>query len=999
MRRRPLGSDRAPTLGPRPRRLPLLTPGFSTAAARRLPAFAAPLALLLSLGSDAFALDRVPWKSSRIQGSPEPPPPYLVERIHPGLTFKRPLDLAPLPESDRLVVLEESGRLLSFRPANPTAQPDFFGQVSDFHAEAVRSYAFTFHPRFAENRFIFLWAGMDAKGQPLRTDGTHIVRFSVTMGSLPRIDPASAKVILTWPGGGHNGGNMRFGPDGMLYVGTGDGTPPDPPDSLATGQDITDLLSSILRLDVDHPSAGQPYAIPRDNPFAGISKARGEVWAYGLRNPWRMSFNPKNGELFVGDVGWELWEMIHRIERGGNYGWSLTEGGRQDVRPDRPAGPTPITPPLVAHSHEEAASITGGEFYHGDRLPALRGAYLYGDWQMGTFWSLRTEAGKVTEHQEIARSSLMPAGFGIGHDGEWIILDYGGGGLWRLANNPRHGHAPDFPLKLSQTGLFIDTPAQVPAPGVQPYEAVASRWADHATAQRWAAFPELSGVTVAAESKGVTLRGRWAFPAGAVLVKSYSLETERGNAASRRNVETQILHFDGSLWGNYTYRWNDAQTDADLVPKQGAETTFIIRDKNLPDGELRQPWRFFSRSECGRCHTLMNDFAQSFTAAQLRRTAPGADGDQLDVLTRLGFTPAEPRLVDPYNTSESLTVRARSYLHVNCGTCHRFNSGGGVPSRMDIDTPLKEAALLNALPLQGGLGLPDARVIANGDPARSVLLLRMATAGRGHMPYLGSQLLDDRGILLLRDWIASLNPESPKNMAPESRRQRQIEEQALAEVAAGDSTRINSLLSTNSGSLSLLLALLDGKLEGQLREEAIARGSAQTEPIRRDLFERFLPESQRRRVLGPDLQPAVLLAQLGDPARGNAVFTSVCGACHRAGNTGTDFGPDLSHIATKWNRSALLEQILWPSKLVEPQWQLASVALTSGVIKAGFIASRDNSGLTLRMPGGVTEKISPADIAQLTIAPVGVSTMPEGLVQSLTLQEAADLLEYLARRK
>jgi putative heme-binding domain-containing protein len=975
--------------------LPLPKPGFSTAAVRRLSALAALVPVLLTGCPDASALERIPWKSSRIQGSPEPPPPYVVERIHPRLTFKRPLDLAPLPGSDRLVLLEESGRLLSFRPGNPTAEPDFFGQVSDFHPEAVRSYAFAFHPRFADNRLIFLWAGMDGKGEPLRSDGTHIVRFSVTTDSPPRLDPASAKVILTWPGGGHNGGNLRFGPDGMLYVATGDGTPPDPPDALATGQDITDLLSSILRLDVDQPPSGQPYAIPPDNPFVNVPKARGEVWAYGLRNPWRLSFNPKNGDLFVGDVGWELWEMVHRIERGGNYGWSITEGGRQDVRPDRPTGPTPIKPPLVAHSHEEAASITGGEFYHGDRLPALKGAYLYADWQTGTFWSLRTEAGKVTEHREIARSSLMPAGFGIGHDGEWLILDYSGGGLWRLENNPRHGHAPGFPLQLSQTGLFTDTPSQVPAPGVQPYEAVASRWADHATAQRWAAFPDLSGVTVAAESKGVILRGRWAFPAGAVLAKTYSLETERGNAASRRKVETQILHFDGNLWGTYTYRWNDTQTDADLVPKQGAETTFTIRDKTAPGGRLRQPWRFFSRSECARCHTLMNDFAQSFTAAQLRRTAPGADGDQLDALTRLGFTPAEPRLIDPYNASESLAVRARSYLHVNCGTCHRFNSGGGVPSRMDIDTPLKDAALLNAKPLQGGLGLPDARVIAAGDPARSVLLLRMAIAGRGHMPYLGSQLLDDRGILLLRDWIASLGPESPKNMAPESRRQRQFEEQALTELAAGDATRIDSLLATNSGSLSLLLALLDGRIEGTLRATAVARGSAQSDPVRRDLFERFLPESQRRRVLGPDLRAADLLDHRGDSGRGQAVFVSACGACHRAGSAGTNFGPDLSHIATKWNRNALLEQILWPSKLIEPQWQLTSVALTSGATKAGFVTSRDASSLILRMLGGVSETIPSSDITQTTTAPAGVSTMPEGLLQSLTQQEAADLLEFL----
>src|SRR5205085_8038144 len=143
-----------------------------------------------------------------------------------------------------------------------------------------------------------------------------------------------------------------------------------------------------------------------------------------------------------------------------NFRRSITERSPQDVRPDRLRGPTPIVPPLVAHSHEEAASITGGEFYHGTRLPELKGAYIYGDWQMGTFWSLRTDGDKVMEHRELARSSLMPAGFGIARDGELIIADHSGGGLWRLAPNPRAGKNTDFPRRLSETGRFTDVRAQ-----------------------------------------------------------------------------------------------------------------------------------------------------------------------------------------------------------------------------------------------------------------------------------------------------------------------------------------------------------------------------------------------------------------------------------------------------------------------------------------------------------------------------------------------------------
>ncbi len=962
------------------------------------PRFTRP-ALLLALGflcTLAQAQERVPWITSRIHGTPEPPPPFVVERLYPGLTFSRPVDVRPIPGTNRLLVLEEYGKLLSFVPAEGVDKTDLFGNLPAVDPETSRSYAFTFHPHFAENRFIYTWLNYDTHGAANRKDGTRIVRFRVTEDNPPRLDTSSAKTIIMWAAGGHNGGNMRFGPDGMLYITTGDGWRPDPPDGHVTGQDISDLFSSVLRLDVDHAEGNKGYSIPKDNPFIDLPKARGEVWAYGLRNPWRMAFDPKSGDLFVGDVGWELWEMIYRIKRGGNYGWSITEGSQNDVRPERLRGPTPILPPLVAHSHVEAASITGGEFYYGSRLPELHGAYLYGDWQMGTFWSLRTEGDKVIEHRELCRSSLMPAGFGIGSDGEFIIADYTGGGLWQFAKNPRFGKNSDFPRKLSETGLFTNTARQTPAPGVHPYEILAPRWADHATGERWVAFPDKSGVKVSDTTTGaVVFKGQWAFPADGVLAKTYSLELERGNPATRRRIETQILHFDGSQWGNYTYRWNEQQTDADLVPAKGDDVTFHIKDKSAPGGEMTQQWRFFARSECARCHNLFDAFALGFTALQLDRRTPAATGRQLDLLSQIGITPDEPRFADPLGTTGTIETRARSYLHTNCSVCHRYNSGGAVPSYMNIELTLKEANLLDAKPVQGDLGLPDGRVIARGDPARSVLLYRMATAGRGHMPYLGGHLNDDRGLLVMRDWIASMPPS--QNFSPATRTQRTAEEAALKLLKSGDAASIDTLLASSSGALSVALAVVDGSLPESVRAQVIAKGSALPDPLRRDLFERFLPESQRRQVLGANVQPAALLALQGDAARGKALFAGVCVACHRAEGVGIDFGPDLSHIGTKWNPAAMIEQILTPSKVIEPQWKLTTVELKNGEAKTGFPAASTDSELTLKQAGGVVEKIPTAQIANTSTTPT--SAMPEGLLQTLTAQEAADLLKYLGSLK
>ena len=158
-----------------------------------------------------------------------------------------------------------------------------------------------------------------------------------------------------------------------------------------TGQDVSDLLASVLRIDV---SAGKSYAVPKDNPFVGHMDARPEVWAYGFRNPWRMSFDRKTGALWLGDVGWQLWEMVYRVQRGGNYGWSIKEGP-QSVRPELAIGPTEILSPVIAHPRSEAASVTGGYVYRGKRHKELAGSYVYGDYVTGKIWSLDPGESKV----------------------------------------------------------------------------------------------------------------------------------------------------------------------------------------------------------------------------------------------------------------------------------------------------------------------------------------------------------------------------------------------------------------------------------------------------------------------------------------------------------------------------------------------------------------------------------------------------------------------------
>ncbi len=388
---------------------------------------------------------RIPWTGSRMSGSPDPPLPYVATRVFPKLKFKEPLDMASTATIDRLFVVEQSGKIFSFKSDPGAEQSDL---VIDLKREIPgfnQVYGMAFHRGFATNRFVYLCYVLKDN----LPDGSHVSRFTMTQTDPPQIDPASEKIIIRWLSGGHNGGCIKFGTDGFLYISTGDSASPDPPDPLNTGQDLSDLLSSVLRIDVDHADNERPYRVPPDNPFVSTPGARPEVWAYGFRNPWRMGFDEQTGALWVGDVGWELWEMVYRVERGGNYGWSIVEGP-QAVKSNGKPGPTPISPPIVYHPHSEAASITGGCVYHGKRLRDLGGAYLYGDWVTGKIWGLRHDGRQVTWHRELANSTMQVVCFGEDNSGELYVVDYRG--------NRRAGAGSKLKSCTSTESTGVDTP-------------------------------------------------------------------------------------------------------------------------------------------------------------------------------------------------------------------------------------------------------------------------------------------------------------------------------------------------------------------------------------------------------------------------------------------------------------------------------------------------------------------------------------------------------------
>ncbi|MFO0878599.1 MAG: PQQ-dependent sugar dehydrogenase [Gemmataceae bacterium] len=261
-------------------------------------------------------------------------------------------------------------------------------------------------------------------------------RFRVSKEDPDRADPNSEEVLLTIkrPFWNHDGGTIAFGPDGYLYLALGDGGLANDP--FGHGQNLRSLLGKVLRLDVDRKENGLPYAIPADNPFMKNDKARPEIWAYGFRNIWRMSFDRKTGKLWAADVGQNLWEEINLVERGGNYGWNPREGlhpfGIQGVGPNKA-----MIDPIWEYHHDIGKSITGGHVYRGSRVPALEGLYLYADYVSGTIWALRYDdkVQRVTANHTLRQSGFPVFSFGEDNQGDVYLLTSTptGKGLFRFA--------------------------------------------------------------------------------------------------------------------------------------------------------------------------------------------------------------------------------------------------------------------------------------------------------------------------------------------------------------------------------------------------------------------------------------------------------------------------------------------------------------------------------------------------------------------------------------
>lgn len=346
---------------------------------------------------------------------------WSIEKAFPNLTFTYPVDLESPPDgSNRIFVVEQAGRILSFPNLPGTNSAKVFLDIRDKVSSGgeMGLLGLAFHPKFSSNGYFYV--NYDAS-TPRRTV---IAGLRVSATNPDSADPASETILLEYnqPFTNHKGGQLRFGPDGYLYIAAGDGGSAGDPYNNA--QNLSSLLSKILRIDVDGAQGGKPYGIPPDNPFVGTS-SRGEIWAYGLRNPWRFSFDPKTGWLWAGDVGQDAIEEIDIVRKGGNYGWHIMEG-RSCFNPSSDCDTAGLIMPNWQYHHDVGNCIIGGLVYRGAALPALTGAYIYADFGSGRIWALRYDGISEQVNQELLRSSVAISSFGTDQTNEMYLVGYDG---------------------------------------------------------------------------------------------------------------------------------------------------------------------------------------------------------------------------------------------------------------------------------------------------------------------------------------------------------------------------------------------------------------------------------------------------------------------------------------------------------------------------------------------------------------------------------------------
>jgi uncharacterized repeat protein (TIGR03806 family) len=717
-----------------------------------------------------------------------------VEEVFPTLSFTNATFITEAPTTGHLFITEREGRIYAVENRPDATEKklvlDLSGQCQGRGDHGLLG--ITFHPEFGQpgspNRgYFYLHYPYN---NPAIVDGpvpatvptmSRLSRFTLDLDTL-QADPSSELVLIDQYDENtlHLGGASFFRQsDGYLYLTVGD-------EGLACsgsgncGHIDKDLFSGVLRIDVDpnpdadsHAIPRQPesgttanYTIPNDNPFVGQPGVLEEFYALGVRSPHRMTYDPTDDIVWIGDVGANTREELDVLQPGANYQWDSYEGFfRRHSPPDEVVGIW--TDPVIDFPRNEFRTIIGGYVYRGQRFPELQGKYLFGDFWENSIWTNSyTYDGQHTELLETKQIASQVGGrgatltsFGVDAAGELYVTSLGLDRIKTLIT--RAQASSNLPDSLAGLGVFADVPSLTPAAALIPYDVQNPLWSDGAGKHRWIALPSGTHITFAEN-------GAWQFPAGTVLVKHFEMTMDERDSSSVHRLETRVLVAmeDGTYYGA-SYKWNSEGTAATLLLESQTDELDIVER----DGSSRHQSYFYpGPRDCVTCHNAEAGFVLGVRTAQLNGEklydATGRVANQLYTWSELDMFDHRladedirgyPQLAPLSDESRSQEERVRSYWDSNCSMCHGSVQGMRANWDARIQTPLGQQRVVGA----PSVNTEGALIVAPGDSEASLLMVRdRSTDPDGRMPPLGRTRTDETYVELLRQWIESLGSES-----------------------------------------------------------------------------------------------------------------------------------------------------------------------------------------------------------------------------------------------
>lgn len=660
-----------------------------------------------------------------------------LSQVLSGSIVQKPVQMIPVSSATKpIFIVSQPGRIFTADQISSAGTVrEWFNIESKVYSTELETglLGLAFDPDFSKNGAFYVnYTQMQATQLQ-----TVVSRFFVK-NNVPDITSEQVLLKVNQPYSNHNGGQLAFGHDGYLYVGMGDGGSAGDPQNRA--QNLNELLGKILRIDVRTTDA--TYLIPQDNPFVNQVSVREEIWAYGLRNPWRFSFDSVTGALWAGDVGQGAYEEIDVIEKGKNYGWRIVEGN-QCYNPATNCNKLNLTPPIYEYPHSDGLAVTGGFVYRGKAIPSLYGTYVFGDYSSGMIWGL-SKNNNQWKRTLLIDSKKKISAFGIDGEGELYVLDHTAGTFFRIeqTKGTSNTNTPIVPRRLSETGCFRDLKTRAFAEGILSFSVNTPLWSDGTDKERGLVLPANTKI----QYKDT---GTWGLPVGTVLIKTFLI--------NKQPIETRFLMHRQQEWQGITYRWNSDRTEAYLLTDSLTESI---------DG---QTWYYPSRADCLVCHTQAAGNVLGVQTAQLNRThdilGNGHMFNQIESLRWLGYfeqdptlrTEELPRFAAIDDSNASLTTRARSYLHSNCSHCHRPNGVTTTTLDLRYETLFTQTQTCQKPPTRGDLGLTNPQIIKPGMPEESILYLRaLSRDPRLQMPSLATTRVDNLAIGVVYNWIAQL---------------------------------------------------------------------------------------------------------------------------------------------------------------------------------------------------------------------------------------------------